>query len=163
LIAKHDELNKSNIKELVRDFDVAIEKATRQGKLRELKLIENEKKDFLANPDSLPSSQFMLSSRTKYETNWWINRQALEKDLKIKIVQLVKEKNISVADKTQAVLEKVEKMKLVPTDVSVGLIGKWKVSMIGKTKQGSIIDYKPVWEFKQDAVIHSIDDNISRT
>ena len=54
-------------------------------------------------------------------------------------------------------------MRLVPTDVSVGLIGKWKVSMIGKTKQGSIIDYKPVWEFKQDAVIHSIDANISGT
>jgi len=147
--------------ELLKEFDQAIEKVSQQGKLKELKQIENERKQFLGDEKALPSSVLMLGSRSKYESAWWQARSALEKDLKLKISEKVKAKEISQAEAIQASLLKVEELKLIPKDVSEGLVGKWKVSMVGKTKTGSLINYHPVWEFKKDSGVYSIDASIS--
>ncbi|MCY2948757.1 MAG: hypothetical protein NTZ71_11330 [Planctomycetota bacterium] len=146
--------------DLIREFDQSIEKLIMQGKLKELKVLENERKSFLLDNLSLPSSQSMIIARSKYESNWWLAKSLFEKDLKTSISNHVKLNDISSAEKTQSALDKIEKMKLIPRDVSVGLIGNWKIKMVGRTRQGTIVDYSPVWEFRQNNSIWSIDANM---
>ncbi len=142
---------------LLAQFDTTIDRMTAKGNLADVKGLTRDRELFVADDACLPTHPSMAVHRIAYETGWWDAKAKWEKALKTTVMELTKAKKFDEATRVQTALMDLADLKFMPKDVLDALVGSWRISMVGQTRNGSAINYQASWVFDKSGVVKSVE------
>jgi hypothetical protein len=127
--------------------------------------LQAERDAFLADNSKLPRIASMKVAVSEYQLSVAAAKKTCAAAFDKAAEEYRKNRDLAMAKMLLAEKDKFLSwgQNLVPVDVRDNLPGKWQVSFLGRTKNGSMIDYQATWEFDKFGGVRSEEAKASGT